>query len=329
MLQKAQRILGSAVFLAGILFGMHVAGQTSAPNNLTAPVPAPPAANPSTPDPTEASAAAAALSTLLQSATPPAAPSPTTDSANPTEIPPPTADAPIPAFGAAAAKAADGALNGIEAASGLKRPTPKPKFVPSEVETIIPGQVKVGDPRAILHTSLGDITIHLFSAYAPNTVHNFIDLARGDKEFLDVKTGKSVRRPFYNNLIFHRVISGFLIQTGCPFGNGHGGPGYTISDEISPILHFGKAGMIAMAPERKENKPVPNSAGSQFFITMAPMEEWNGQYTVFGEVERGMNVVEKLGQVKTGPTDRPIKRIFLYSVEIFDDAATNALHGGK
>lgn len=192
------------------------------------------------------------------------------------------------------------------------------KLAPSRVETYIPGAKDVGQAKAILRTSLGDITIELYSAYAPHTVRNFIALARGEKESVDIKTGKKVARTFYNGLTFHRVIKGFLIQTGCPFGTGRGGPGFSIPDEISPLLKHDKPGIVSMAPVRDEKGFQKNSAGSQFFITLAPQPDFDGVFTVFGHVTKGMDVVQKIANVKTGPTDRPLRRVFLNSVEVMD-----------
>lgn len=195
----------------------------------------------------------------------------------------------------------------------------KPEFVASEVETYDPTRRKIGEPRAVVHTSHGTFTIKLLSSLAPNAVDNFIALARGEKTFLDSKTSKKVKRPFFNGLIFHRVLGGTLVQTGCPFGTGRGGPGYTVADEIGPLSKFSKKGMVAMAPQRDEKGTKKDTGGSQFFITLAPQPSWNGTYTIFGEVEKGMDVVEKIGKTKTGPTDRPIKKVVIQSVEILDE----------
>lgn len=233
----------------------------------------------------------------------------------------------VPAFGTKAHEIADkiGEQSNKDISS---HPSPSPtpeKFVPSEVEVFIPSPVRVGDPRAILRTSMGDITIHLFPSTAPNNVRNFIELARGDHEFTDAKTSRKARRPFYTNLTFHRVIPGYLIQTGCPFGTGRGGPGYSVADEISPVRKFSKAGIVAMAPQRDGAKFVKDSNGSQFFITLGALPEWDDKYTIIGEVERGMHVVQQIANAKTGPTDRPIRRVFLNQIEIVDEATMNAL----
>ncbi len=223
--------------------------------------------------------------------------------------------------------------NGSVGMPGNPNPQPTPAVtLTSQVEAFIPEKVKQGDPRAILHTSMGDIVIRLFAYQAPITVHNFIDLARGDKESTDPKTGKQTRRPFYTNLTFHRAIPGVMVQTGCPFGTGRGGPGFTINDEISRSSTFDVAGMVAMAPERDPKAPmeyVKNTNGSQFFITLQPRKDWDGKFTVFGKVEKGLKIAEKISRVKTGPTDRPIKKVFLTQIEIIDEATADAIRTKK
>jgi peptidyl-prolyl cis-trans isomerase A (cyclophilin A) len=209
-----------------------------------------------------------------------------------------------------------------------ERPAPREeKYVPSEVVSAVQG-TRTTEVRAVLRTSLGDITILLDRNRVPNTVNHFVGLARGDKEFIDVKTSKRVKRPFYNGLIFHRVTKNFLIQTGCPFGNGRGGPGdiATIKDEIKPPMNFDRPGLVAMAPMRDATgkKTKKDTNGSQFFITLAPMKEWNDQFTIFGEVEDGMDVVKKIASVKVGPTERPIKRVYLIAVDIFEGDVSKA-----
>ncbi len=199
------------------------------------------------------------------------------------------------------------------------QPTP---FVPSEIVPAIPDAGPHEELRAVLRTTLGDITVKLLRAEAPATVAQFVGLASGDREFTDVKTSKRVKRPFYNGLIFHRVVKGYLIQTGCPYGTGRGGPGdnLRLRDEITPRVKFDRPGMLAMAPMRDESgtKIIKGTNGSQFFITVRPMPEWDGQFTIFGQVEDGMDVVHKISNVKVGPTERPIKRVYLLSVDIVE-----------
>ncbi|MDH7571712.1 MAG: peptidylprolyl isomerase, partial [Armatimonadota bacterium] len=131
------------------------------------------------------------------------------------------------------------------------------------------GKAPVGNLYANIETSMGTITVQLFEKEAPNTVKNFVGLATGTKEFTDPKTGKKVKRPFYDGLLFHRVIPNFMIQGGCPLSRdpvraGTGGPGYQFADEFSPNLRHDRAGRLSMA------NAGPNTNGSQFFITVAP-----------------------------------------------------------
>lgn len=163
---------------------------------------------------------------------------------------------------------------------------------------------------ALVTTSMGNFKIKLYPQYAPKTVKNFVDLATGQKEFVEIATSKKSTRPFYNGQIIFKVVRDFVIQMGCPFGDGRGGPGYEISDEFTPYLHHNKAGMVAMANHG------PQSAGSQFFITLNPQPEFDDKYPIFGEVVSGMNVVVKISKVKTGPTSRPLKRIVIQKIEI-------------
>ena len=165
--------------------------------------------------------------------------------------------------------------------------------------------------NAIFTTSEGNFTIRLFDQETPNTVANFAGLAEGTKEFTDPKTGQKTKRPFYDGLIFHRVIEGFMIQGGDPLGNGTGGPGYKFGDEFSPKLRHNKAGILSMA------NAGPGTNGSQFFITLAPTPWLDNKHSVFGEVVSGMDVVEKIGKTATSkPGDRPLKPITIQSVKI-------------
>lgn len=162
---------------------------------------------------------------------------------------------------------------------------------------------------AVIDTSMGQITLKLFSDKAPKTVENFIGLATGTKEWTDPKTGQKVKRPFYDGLIFHRVIKNFMIQGGCPLGTGAGGPGYIFDNEIAPGLVFDKPGILAMA------NAGPNTNGSQFFITVAPCAWLNGGYTIFGEVTQGQDVVDKISKVPT-TSDRPNTDVVINKITI-------------
>jgi peptidyl-prolyl cis-trans isomerase A (cyclophilin A) len=159
-------------------------------------------------------------------------------------------------------------------------------------------------------TSEGNFTIRLFDADVPKTVENFVGLAEGTREWSDPKTGQHVKRPFYNGLIFHRVISGFMIQGGCPQGTGRGGPGYQFADEFSPKLRHAKAGILSMA------NAGPNTNGSQFFITLGPTPHLDNRHSVFGEVVDGMDVVKRIGSTKTGAQDRPVKDVVITELRI-------------
>src|ERR1700726_4266346 len=131
---------------------------------------------------------------------------------------------------------------------------------------------------ALFDTTEGKFKARLFADKAPKTVENFVTLADG------TKTGK----PFYDGLIFHRVIPKFMIQGGCPEGSGTGGPGYKFKDEFSPELSFDKAGRLAMA------NAGPGTNGSQFFITVAPTDWLDNHHTIFGQVIKGQDVVDKI-----------------------------------
>jgi peptidyl-prolyl cis-trans isomerase A (cyclophilin A) len=160
-------------------------------------------------------------------------------------------------------------------------------------------------------TSEGNFTVRLFDEDVPNTVANFVGLAEGTKEFTEPQGGQKVKRPFFDGLIFHRVIDGFMIQGGDPLGTGTGGPGYKFADEFSPKLRHTKAGILSMA------NAGPNTNGSQFFITLAATPWLDNKHSVFGEVVEGMDVVQKIGNTPTSkPHDKPVKPITIQSVKI-------------
>lgn len=245
------------------------------------------------------------------------------------------------------------------------------------------------DPQCVIKTSMGEIVVKLYAKEAPRTVANFIGLAEGLVKFKDPNTGESVQRPYYDGLIFHRVIKDFMIQGGCPLGTGKGNPGYRFQDEINADalgLHTMKAVDAQMRPhpwlgvrnqedfnntvlrplframgittdeelrKRQEevNKRVkslslkevytnlgykyddklkshppkrgslamansgPNTNGSQFFINLKDTPWLTGKHTVFGEVIRGMNVVDSIGSVRvTPPMNRPVEPVRIISI---------------
>ncbi len=153
---------------------------------------------------------------------------------------------------------------------------------------------------ALFDTTEGKFKIKLFADKAPKTVENFTSLADG------TKTGK----PFYDGLIFHRVIPNFMIQGGCPQGTGTGGPGYKFADEFHPTLRHSKKGILSMANSGA------NTNGSQFFITVAETGWLDNKHTVFGEVVEGYDVVEKISKVPKSSQDRPTKEVKINSVKI-------------
>ncbi len=165
---------------------------------------------------------------------------------------------------------------------------------------------------ATLHTSLGDIVIELFPNHAPKTVENFVGLATGSKEWSDPRTGKKSNEKLYDGTIFHRVISGFMIQGGDPLGQGFGGPGYQFPDEFHGELQFDRPYILAMANSG------PGTNGSQFFITVAPTAWLNRKHTIFGEVKDAASqaVVDKIATTPTGAQDKPVTPVVINSVTI-------------
>jgi cyclophilin family peptidyl-prolyl cis-trans isomerase len=252
-------------------------------------------------------------------------------------------------------------------------------------------------PQCLIKTSKGDIVVRLFADEAPKTVENFLGLAEGTKEFTDSASGKSVKKPFYDNLTFHRVIKDFMIQGGCPLGTGTGGPGYKFEDEINaeslgldklrvidanssphpwlmvrsqadfnrvvmePLAkamgfkdvneviqghaaefnkrmdtlnikdvytnlgykynstlksHAPKRGVLAMANSG------PNTNGSQFFINLIDTPWLTGKHTVFGEVVKGMEVVDAIGAVPVGSGSKPVESIRILSIRSIKETPT-------
>jgi peptidyl-prolyl cis-trans isomerase A (cyclophilin A) len=152
---------------------------------------------------------------------------------------------------------------------------------------------------AVFETNMGSIVAKLLEKEAPKTVENFIGLAEGTKEFTNPLTGKKEKRNFYDGLTFHRVIPQFMIQGGCPRGDGRGGPGYNFADEFHPSLKHSKAGKLSMA------NAGPNTNGSQFFITVAPTPHLDNRHTIFGEVVEGQDVADKISKTPRDSMDKP------------------------
>ena len=148
---------------------------------------------------------------------------------------------------------------------------------------------------AQVQTNQGAFSIELFEDKAPKTAQNFIDLAE---------------KGFYDGIVFHRVISGFMIQGGCPSGTGTGGPGYNIPDEFHPELKHTEEGILSMA------NAGPNTGGSQFFITLDATSWLDGKHAIFGKVVDGMDVIRTIGSTATGPGDRPMQEVVMESVKI-------------
>lgn len=166
----------------------------------------------------------------------------------------------------------------------VKADTPLPPADPNKKNSL-----------AVFETSMGIFKVELFEDKAPRTAQNFISL---------------VNKGFYNGLIFHRVIDGFMIQGGDPKGNGTGGPGYVIPDEFHKDLKHTGAGILSMA------NAGPNSGGSQFFITLDATPWLDGKHAIFGKVVEGLDVVKAIGKVKTGAQDRPQTDVVMKKITI-------------
>ena len=172
-------------------------------------------------------------------------------------------------------------------------------FAAGQVNNDKKGANQVANRIAVFETNKGTFEIELFEDKVPVTTKNFIDL---------------VDKGFYNGLIFHRVIDGFMIQGGDPEGTGMGGPGYTIPDEFNKDLRHDSEGILSMA------NAGPNTGGSQFFITLAATPWLDGHHAVFGKVIEGMDVVRAIGKVKCDGRDKPLEDVVINKVTIKDAA---------
>ena len=158
-------------------------------------------------------------------------------------------------------------------------------------------------PIAVFETNHGQFEVELYAKECPETVWNFINLAEGRQE--TEKGGN-----FYDGLTFHRVIEGFVIQGGCPLGTGTGGPGYRFQDEFHPSLRHDGEGVLSMA------NAGPGTNGSQFFVTLAATPHLDDRHSVFGKVTKGMDIVRKIGAVRTGANDKPLEPVVMNSIKI-------------
>jgi peptidyl-prolyl cis-trans isomerase A (cyclophilin A) len=166
-----------------------------------------------------------------------------------------------------------------------------------------------------LHTNHGDINLTLFEHAAPTTVKTFTGLATGELDYQD-NAGRTQPQPFYDGLTFHRVIPSFMIQGGCPLGEGFGGPGFVFDDEISPDHTFNRPYMVAMANAGKRGGKGTN--GSQFFITVEATTWLQGKHTIFGEVadQASRDVVDAIAAVETGDGDKPVEPVVIERVSV-------------
>ena len=179
---------------------------------------------------------------------------------------------------------------------------------------------------ATLHTNRGDIKIELLPNHAPKTVRNFVGLANGTAKYTTKNASGETTGPFYDGAIFHRVISGFMLQGGDPTGTGRGGPGYEFGDEFHPELAFNKPYLLAMA------NAGPGTNGSQFFITVGPQPHLNRKHTIFGEVvdQASRDVVDAIDATSTDRFDRPSPDVVITSISVQDtEAAPDAAEGGS
>jgi peptidyl-prolyl cis-trans isomerase A (cyclophilin A) len=158
-------------------------------------------------------------------------------------------------------------------------------------------------PVAVFETNMGTFEAELYAKECPETVWNFINLVEGRQE--TARGGN-----YYDGLSFHRIIENFVIQGGCPFGNGTGGPGYRFKDEFDPKLRHDSEGVLSMA------NAGPGTNGSQFFITLAATPHLDDRHSVFGKVTVGLEVVQEIGKVKTGPMDKPVEDVIMEKVTI-------------
>ena len=175
---------------------------------------------------------------------------------------------------------------------------------------------------ADLETSMGDVVIRFDTKHAPKTVENFVGLASGEKPWVDPATGDWVKKPLYDGVIFHRIIKGFMVQTGDPTGEGTFSPGFTIDDENT--AKFGPPGDVAMANRGAHT----HTGGSQFFITVSTPGWLDGGYSIFGRVISGYDVVKKISEVPVAG-QRPLEPVKIEKVTLSEQPPKAKKAGGK
>lgn len=182
------------------------------------------------------------------------------------------------------------------------------------------GHMSIHTAVATIHTNKGDIVVNLLGNHAPKTVRNFVGLATGTQEWTHPATGQKTTDPLYNGVIFHRIITDFMLQGGDPLGQGIGGPGYEFDDEIHPELQFSEPFLLAMANAGKRGGRGTN--GSQFFITTVATPWLNGNHTIFGVVadDDSKAVVKAIEAVPTNANDKPLDDVVISSIEVVEVA---------
>ena len=214
------------------------------------------------------------------------------------------------AFSAIALILATGAAQGRQTtAHGAQHPAQEPSNAhgASAAPVALPSEPGL---YAVIYTSMGNIVCRLFEHDAPKTVANFRGLATGTRSWTDPTTGRVRHTPLYSGTTFHRVIPQFMIQGGDPTGTGYGSPGYKFDNEIAPNRSFDHAGVLAMANSG------PNTNGCQFFITVAPQPHLDGEYSIFGEVVSGQEVVNAISETPRDTDDKPLTPVKILKIAI-------------
>ncbi|MCB9741880.1 MAG: peptidylprolyl isomerase [Alphaproteobacteria bacterium] len=173
---------------------------------------------------------------------------------------------------------------------------------------VVPGD---GQLYCTFVTNMGSMTAELYEDAVPRTVANFVGLATGDTDWTDPTTGGPGEGALYTDVLFHRVIDGFMLQCGDPTGTGRGGPGYRFKDEFDPSLRHTGKGILSMA------NAGPNTNGSQFFVCQVPTPWLDGKHSVFGKVIENTDLIDTIARVPKGAGDRPRQDVVLHRVDVF------------